>query len=713
MKKGQITVFIIIGISLLFIIGAALYLTSRTQEQALELAQISLSEVPERAQPVRDLIHSCLLDATEDGLRRLGASGGYIDQNQLSANPFYTTEGDAVQLAPDAGPNVAYWWYMKSPNTCTADCEFASKRPPLRKADGRNSIEEQLERYVQEQLSECLVGTSEIQGCTLRAIDEPKASVTVADISVITTANYPLQLQCEDQTFSVNDYAIETIVPLREMYELASEITTHQSQTGILEQATNTIIGTFSGIEEDLLPPSRGLKFGGPDAGVFWVEYEVLQQLKGLLTSYIPLIQVFGTKNYKYIESPDVRDPELYELVYNRQFLIPTNKSRRFLEARFAYLDWWEPYFDLNCKGQLCTADSATSFTMLPMTLNRYEFAYDLSYPVLFEIRDPDAFGGEGYTFNIMLEHNMRSSKRFTSNTNITLPPPANNPPSIFCNIDQRTSGEITLTVLNGENRRPLDDVSVTYLCGDQVCNLGKTRDGTFTSRFPRCIGGTLLLSRRDFSSTTRALDTHREEPLRLQALLEPERWVNVSVRNYQITKIDKLSPWKYEAAAGLVRPHSKQQTVILLKRKEEPGAEPFVAVAEILGGKPAEIKLVPGRYEVQITSLLRDNITIPPDERCFTVKKLVSSKKKCFKVPEEPLVFNESTPFPYGTTTYEYTFSPESLHGATGLEFRQFVIAIDKVEEKERVIEDLEQLKMPQLYVESNPALIWPVIKK
>lgn len=708
------TIFIIIGIVLLFIVGAALYMTGRVEEAELELAKPRLTELPEKVQPIREMVQTCMDRLGMDGLRRVGDSGGYIDWERLKANYFSTTEGEAVQLAPDGKLNVAYWWFMKSKNRCMQDCEFASKRPPLTKSEGANSIEAQLEDYVQKNLLDCLGTLTEFQGCDVRAQEQPKVTVTVGEGDVIFFAKYPLQVLCEDQSFTVDEYAVDAGINLKEMYDLATNITNVELQDGILEQATNIIIGTFSGLDSRQLPPYRGLEFGPPGPGKFWIKYDVSLKLRGLLAAYIPMIQVFGTRNYEYIRAPDdARDPELFENLYNRQFLIPLNDTFPGLETRFAYLDWWEPYFDLNCNGQLCSADSFSSMRMLPMSMNRYEFAYDVSYPVMFEIRDPFAFGGDGYTFRIMLEQNMRNSARFKSDSQLLPPAALESAPSIFCNPDQRTSGDVVLSVLNADKKRPLDGVAISYLCGDNVCNVGQTMNGTFVSKFPRCIGGRLQVSKPGFDTLYRNLDTFDEDVQNLQIIMDPVRTVNASVKNYLIVKEGKLGVWKFEEATGLVRPRGPQQTIVMMTQVGGERDEPFFAVADIKGAQQAELRIVPGKYKVQITSLLREKIKIPPYERCFTIKKVFSSKEKCQMIPEKPVVFNETSPFPYGLQEFEFTLTREMLEGARLIEFRQFVMAIDKLEEKERTVEDMGALELPQTYVESNPVLVWPVVVK
>ncbi len=697
--KGQITIFIIIGLILLLAVGFAVFFVNN--KDASSFSQIA--RLPPKLQPVQDAVNECLRQVGTEGLEKLGLQGGYIDTESLLANPLFSTDGNAVHFSPNAGPIVASWWFMKSKDKCTKDCVFDSKRPGLR---GSGSIEAQLKEYINKNVGSCVSQTS-VAGCEISVIDEPSFSVDVSDLVTI-QGKYPMEIRCDQQTTQADNFAVTVDLNLFEIYELATDITNLQANNNFLEHATETILQTFSGVNARL-PPFRALEFGPPSPGQFWVKFEVQKEIERLLQSYISAIQVFGSANYEYIRAPkSVRDPELFEVLYNRQFLIPLNKTYPFLEARFRYVDWWEPYFDLNCNSQLCQADTGSNFFLIPFSINRYEFAYDLSYPVLVEIRDPYALQGKGYTFQFFLEQNLRNSAPFSSNLQLPLPVESEDS-SFFCSPDQRTSGEVQLFVRDAETLQGADNVSVSYQCGDSNCNMGRTRNGTFSSRYSRCIGGLLYLTKPEFETSILDLDTHEEKPQNVSISLEPVRILKASVRNYEIKKVSKNAPWKFEQAAGLSRHKRGQETLILLSRI---GA-PFTSIISVQDSANSELRIVPGKYNISTFSLLRQNLVFPSDERCFRVKKFAGSDKKCRFIPEKPILFNETSPFPYSVGNFVYEFTPEMLRGAKNVEFRQFVLAIDTIKEEDRIVEDFGELTNLQSYSDENPVLVYPVIEK
>lgn len=715
MKKGQLTVFIIIGIVLLILVGTFVYMQQTRVTREIEAARPRVIQVPQYVQPVKDQVEQCINRLATDGLRRIGDRGGYITNDVLKHNPIEPTGSDAVQFSPGDSPLVPYWWHMSSDNDCQSDCTFTTNRPNLFQTEGGTNIEQQLSQYITDNLASC-VGNFETyrqRGCTVNALDPPRVTATVAEDDVFFVGDYPLRVNCEDQSFDVSEYYVSIPLNLREMYELALNITNTQATTAFLEQATITLLTTFSGTEPGKLPPFRDLGVGPPSRSVYWIKYDVLNNIQQLLTAYIPLIQASGVRNYKYVAAPrDVRDPELYEIVFNRQWFLPLSEAHPSLELRFSYLDWWKPYFELNCKGQLCTADTGNLFLQfLSLGLQRYQFAYDLSYPVMVEVRNPDAFNGEGYTFRFMLEQNLRNSKSAMAEA-----PPLdlNYPdttPSIFCDPAQRTSEPIELTIRSAETFKPIEDASVVYQCGQSTCNIGITTDEPLTTPFPTCVGGILRVMKEGYATFSGPLDTNIQEPQSHTINLEPLRPFTVSIRNYELYKLGKRGQWTFREGAPSLPP-AEQLTTIQLERVGGPYDQPYYQIIQLEGREPATAELIPGTYNVRINSFYGGNLTIPVDRRCRTVKKFLSKEKKCFNVPDKPLVFNEEMMFPYGNVEYEIEWKPEDLRGHSTIDFRNLILSEHKLKESDRIIEDMDQLNNLKMHAKARMDRMKPVIR-
>ena len=84
-EKGQLTVFIIIGLAILLLIGILIYYSTREQGPVSELPAISI--VPSEVVEVSDLLSACVKDLTITGLIHVGQSGGYLNTRELNSNP--------------------------------------------------------------------------------------------------------------------------------------------------------------------------------------------------------------------------------------------------------------------------------------------------------------------------------------------------------------------------------------------------------------------------------------------------------------------------------------------------------------------------------------------------------------------------------------------------------------------------------------------------
>ena len=78
-KKAQVTVFIIIGILILFVTGMIFFLTKYTiQEQITEEGAPVIASVPTAFQPIQSFTENCLSSSAKRGLLILGEQGGHI-----------------------------------------------------------------------------------------------------------------------------------------------------------------------------------------------------------------------------------------------------------------------------------------------------------------------------------------------------------------------------------------------------------------------------------------------------------------------------------------------------------------------------------------------------------------------------------------------------------------------------------------------------------
>ena len=712
-KKGQITIFIIIGIIILISIGVFIYLYQAKVIRPFEEVVVpSVEKAPSEVQPIYDYITACVQEIGKDALKRIGDYGGYADSANFLFNPFSPTSGDAVQFSPDSDLIIPYWWYLKSENDCTGECVFSSMRPDIRRRSGKITIEGQLDEYVNANLKDCLAGFAPFvaQNFEFKELGPVETETTIAKDTVYFLVKYPLRITRGDQSFTVKEYLGELELNFAKIYELATDLVNAESEYGMLEHFTMELIAHFSALDRNMLPPSDAFEVE-TGVGIIWYKTQVAERLQEILTSYIPLLQAGNTRLYMPILAPaetvkgePVRDKELYEVLYNRGMIIPFEKDYKDLAVSFAYLPWWKPYFDANCEGEVCMPQSVSTniFTLL-IGIHKYDFAYDVSYPVLVEIRDPDAFKGEGYSFKFFIEANVRNN----------MPMPAIFEPlpvyevslnSMLCDPHQRTSGNVTIFVKDARTQQGIDKALVGYTCGKESCTLGETSaEGVLITRLPRCLGGMLSANKMEYQTKLAPLDVLDNRSLEAEILLEPYRYMDFAVKKYLLGK--GATEWTLDTGNALVQ--AQDEDTIILLNKETSRLEPaFSAFGEVCGmptakspaacGSPPEdnsehIAVVPGKYHVSIFSskYAQPPIEIPRD------KRIAGSglTKQEYYIPEDPIIFDKTNPFPSGFAEFEWNLTAEQLDKGDTIEFYYINIALDKVPKSRRKIEDLGEI--------------------
>jgi hypothetical protein len=735
-KKGQLTIFIIIGILLVLAIAIFLYL-QREELVPVEAERVRAIAVPVEMQPLRDFIQTCMNSVAKEGLQIIGGRGGYIEPRQRY-NPFEPTAGVAVQFAPDSELKVPFWWHLSSRNDCVGDCVFESEQPPLTRAQGgARSIEGQLDAYLAENLPACFRDFAAFteQQFTITPTGALEPETRIAQKNVIVLLTYPLEVRRAGETFALKDFVTELPVNLGEIYLLATNITNLEAQHSFLERATRNLIDIFGRTSERALPPVTELEFGF-GMGTLWTKMDVEEKIKEMLTSYIPLLRVTYTRNYRFFPARAGKDREFYEVLYNRGFTVPVLEPHQDLEVKFVYLPWWKPYLDLNCNGQICQPEGFSSTIGFLFGVRRYTFAYDISYPVLVEITNPGAFGGEGYTFRFFLEANMRNNEPLA-----TLEPPLAGPvfaerSSLLCDPGQRTGGNISINVRTSAGQ-PVDDAEIVYRCGTETCSIGTSANGKLVAPFPRCVGGFISANHVDYAPAVQPLDVLDERPQTADLILGIAYPVDFAVKKWLLRKkIDTersnethtfyQKGWVLDTSQA-VNQGPREQAIIMLEKKGQEFEEPITVFADVCGapfakapipcGSPPsdtsqDVLLYSGDYRVIIYAFQYPSppLQIPPDRRCFSGGPF--SRRRCFWIPAKPIIFSADKPLMSGYAEFDWTIAEDDLKAAKSIEFYYINFALDKVlPPSGRKVEDLEILGNLFTYSAQYPDLLRPKI--
>lgn len=693
-KKGQITVFIIVGVILLLGLGIVLYVSTPSGDVLPDI-----QDAPEAARPVQTFVTGCLQDVTIDGIKRIGEHGGYLDSSGIDADRIDSTKGDGVYMESTSDFIIPYWYHMDSTNDCekSNSCTFKNTHPPL---TGPNSVETQLENYITQNLDSCLKDFDAFPNLQVNKLSKPEVDVFIgANIGV--RLNYELEVIKGDNEYDLDAFYVPVELDLAEIYELAEQIVDAQAETNFFEKHMINLLALNSGTETSKLPPfgATELEYG---SGKIWIKSKVKDDVQNHILLMTNLLRVHATLNGRPAETEgamsDVRDVFL-----NRGMMLPVNKSYLDYVVNFDYLPWWEPYFNLNCDGEVCTSEGGNFNIMMMFGIQRYMFAYDLSYPVMVEIYNPFAFNDRGFSWRFFIESNIRNNEPLDSeyeelDLDIDLEPYK----SMLCDMDKRTSEPVTISVTR-ENGKPIPDAHVSFIVGDESCAVGKTDEsGTITTNLPIFIDGYLSAQKEDFTSGSTRISTADQPAQEATIILHPYFYIDASVRKVPIQKTGEFGKWKINMKTPKLYPRNKEEYMIILQKDVAPTEQSEVFFADIVGGdftktnpcdaNPVQqtnenIRISPGTYKGQVIGLSYEDVYIPP-RTTTTQQGFISTD---IDMPE--MTFGCENPLPITLGEFSWTVSEEDLKNKKEVVFYFLAWDIKGTPESFRTISDLSTL--------------------
>ncbi|MFP4645477.1 MAG: hypothetical protein ACLFNB_02420 [Candidatus Woesearchaeota archaeon] len=522
-NKAQITVFVIIGAVLLLSVALFIFLNQDIQSDkpAVDVPDVSLE-----ARPVNELITQCLETTSEEALYKVGLQGGYTEPLAASHPPH---EGEAVEYTPFSVP---YWRHLTD-NKCSnpSGCD-ATNQPELcdsvsdtcnydaTSRTSSESIEENLEQYVLDNIDSCIDDFSSLDMYEIEENGDPSVNTILANGKTDFVLNYPIEIRSltqEGNKKEVERFRASFDVDLVNMYRFADEIMAYEREYNIYETKTMDLVNMYAGLDSEL-PPTSELRFFKSQKGP-WIQTRVKQLLQSEVLPYMVLMSVMNSDNPMIIQRNNESDPyNPYSQGIYQGFVFGTSEKKYPFNVNHKYL--FSPIHlmidngDQLIRGKdlMPSGNSDTGamldvfFDMASLGLTDYRFQYDISYPLVIEITDQEALNGKGYTFQFATEVNVRNNEPGYDNfTQITYPT------ELKSNIGDyhfRPEQNVTIKTYDKHTEEPLEDVTVSYTCGDEY-DIGTTvmnDDGVarMTERFPYCeFGGFITVKKLGYMGTS------------------------------------------------------------------------------------------------------------------------------------------------------------------------------------------------------------------
>jgi len=539
-SKGQITIFIIIGIVILFSSAAIFYFvkTSSTQRVESEVEAV-IANVPQTFQPIQSYTENCLYQIGKQGLLILGQQGGYIYPDLLGEySPSEPTESVGLNLDPT---KVPYWLYNPEANDARK-VTHASKKPKLYfKDDPELSIEAQLSRFVSEKIESCLDNyhSFESQGFRFKSIENAPREVTVKVGGETITLLLKMDVEARkgDSATTLNSFLSKIQCCGRVDYVVAEKITNTQQNYSFIEKQGLELISIYSRKDPNSFAPTSDIGFELISV-LSWSESVLKEKFKTLLSSYLPMLRYLGSSNFYYKVYPE-GNLQAQRLTDNA--ILPLTGAED-LEVSFDYYGW-PIYFSTNsdANGIIRPEHQAVKWQVLNFAHQRYETHYDASYPVLVTLHDASAFGGEGFDFLFALEANIRNNAPAEAGTVRETYPQKISP--LACNEEQRNSALIKTVVVDSFTKEPIETVKIGFTIPEQdECEIGITnKQGELESSYPTVYGGVVNFVKPEYLTNYYPLDTYkyRSEPVALGQAIAGAAEGQRAIELHRIKKIN------------------------------------------------------------------------------------------------------------------------------------------------------------------------------
>jgi len=568
-KRGQITVFIIIGIMVLLLIAIIFYF----QKQGAEIRP--KKPIEQKLGPVEAYISSCIETLGKEAVLKMGQSGGYVYlPKEVDVYPAAHISEDALGML-----KVPMWYYNDK-----------SYMPSI------EEMQFQISLYLNNSIRECLRNFEPLKNeYDIRETGNPVFTVTIADEDVVIETSYPLDvnLKARQEKYKVEKFSTIIPVRLKRVYSLARAIFEEENRENFLENMTLQLMTMNPDV------PFTGLEFRctSREWSVNKIKNEVIdsifsnfQRIRFKNTNYIPFLEPeseykkfkglkIDPKTGAVLNMPKRAPPlDLYE--YFHFFFDVTSENYKDLSVDTIFYKEWPVTFNaFPSENGRMRSEALSGLNFLKFfCMETWHFIYDVSFPVEFAIRDPESFDGKGYIFKfgmpVIIVHNRPLKLPLSARIFVN--------PAIIGQPCENLGGEkIDIRAYDEVTREELSRANISYQCLNFVCYLGETRADMGVNRLRTqlpvgCANPILIAEKESYiaGKTVAPKTGVAEIPL-----------IPLKKYDFNVTKI--LSINKEEASL------LPDEVVLIMLKNKKYNYEQNVVYPDITGGNLSQLNLI------------------------------------------------------------------------------------------------------------------------
>ncbi len=529
--KGQVTVFIILG--LLLLLALLLLVFFRKELFAFRPSEL----IPTEKGRLGQVVTGCIETLGDEALSLLGAQGGYIEV------PPDIKNDAALHLALSPFLVIPYWAYGEN-----------SRVPSLQE------IKLQLDRYLEDNLAECALSQELFRtSYEVRQKAPPDADTEITDKKVLFNVRWNIEIRDPEGEVIAEllQHQAESKVKLKKVHETARTLVEQELKTLKLEDITQDLIAL-----EHPRVPVAGIEFSCGQKR--WLVEDVKSGLQDLLRINVRELRVSGTN---IIEFPEELPYYQHHYVFDMGV---DDTGKEFGQEDVSVLFSYENAFPLAMEVSPASGRYLKSNQMLSgnellsaICIQAWKFVYDVSYPVLVTVTDETTGYSFRTAFTVHLQKNIPdrsavprrdATAYFDAFTDEEFCLERRIPMTVstYEVISDRASGVFV--------KEPLEDVELTFTCLKYSCSSGKTEYdfagrgdvAAYSTNFPYCVGGILRGVKERYKDDWERVVTEAGKEIELE--LAPLHEVPLS--NIRIVK--------HDAGSGRTADIEQEETVLL-----------------------------------------------------------------------------------------------------------------------------------------------------
>ncbi|MFH1209599.1 MAG: hypothetical protein V1663_02310 [archaeon] len=467
MKKGQVTMFIVLGLVLVAVFIAAYSLKDYVLKSASEREAEKL-KISEEFIPVYESYKECVNNIALDGITIMASQGGYIDipRYEYLVNPLLPFS-NKLQVFNDEAFEVAYWFYESGSGIQT------EKIPKL------SEMEQDLSNYINNNLYICTSNFTGFEGYVINDFDSFDTTVNIEDnlVFVEVKSNFNVDYKGLNQKFS--DLSLSVDSSLGYLHSKAIQLYNKEKDENYFEEKTIDYLVIYDQI------PYSGESFScNPRV---WNKQNVEKDFKEILEVNTDAVGKIN-EDYYWI---DLGDNDL--------------------GLSFMYKKDWPFFMEINGGEEILREESAfgennpaAAFLGALFCLNNYHFIYDIKYPVMATLSKNSL--DFNFAYEIIIDNN-QPKQNLLGMEELSLED------NKVCDYKNTL---FTFYAVDYETEQFIDNVDVKLSCVGNSCDIGTTSldeygEYSLTTNVPTCVNADIKTYKEDYNLGISTISTNEE----------------------------------------------------------------------------------------------------------------------------------------------------------------------------------------------------------